>query len=98
MIGLEDPVGKSGRAFGPGMGLHHRPALTTDNLQEFGGISGAIHRAVRGVGGLERPAWRPVHEPVNGFWECDGPVTAEVYVGLLARNEEKVGIRLRAER
>ena len=98
MLGVGDAVGVAGRALRPGVGLVHDPALPPHQLQHLGRVGGAVDLAVAGVGHLERAPLGPVHEPVDGPGEDEGPVPPEVHVGLLAGNEQEVRIGLGAQR
>ena len=97
VLGGGDAVRVAGRALRPGVGLVHEPALPPHQIEHLGRVGGAVDLAVAGVVHLERAPLGAVHEPVDGPGEDEGPVPAEVHVGLLAGDEQEVRLGLRAQ-
>ena len=98
MLGRENAVRKAGRPLRPRVSLVHVAALAAHEVEHLLRVGDAVHRAVFGVLRDERTVLGTVHEPVHRLGKDERPMSAEVHVGFLGRNQQELRIGLRPKR
>ena len=81
-----------------GVRLVHPPVLATDEVEEFGRISRAVHGTVLAVHGHELTTFWTVHPPVNRFGKDQTPVAAQVDVGFFRRESTETPYQTGSDR
>ena len=90
--------GNPRRALGSRMRLIHVAVLRAKQRNRIFRAAHVIDRSVLRIGGPERISRVALHEPVDRLRKYDSPVTAQIGAHLFARNQQEVGVRLRAAR